>query len=366
MSRWTALAALAGLALACATPLPDKAPTTVSPLTLGAREWRVVDQVVVVTDASGTMYRNETFPEAKALTRSFVSAMPAGNARSRSGHPYEAALIGFGGQDRAGVPLAPFDRSALSAAAARLQVMGDIDGYGGETPYRHVLAGIQDSLAGKEGRAAIVLFSDGLPDDPTQALAAARALSESRAGQICLHAVQTGNDPEGGQNLQELVSQFSCGTVRNASSLRSAAAISDFAHAVFAEQAPAPPPPPPPAPMADACQGTIRLRGITFGFDKATISSDSAVVLDVAVDQLKQCPNIRMRIDGHTDSTGPEEYNLGLSRRRAEAVKDYFVGHGISAMRLTTRGLGESQPIESNATREGRAANRRVELHPIQ
>ena len=106
------------------------------------------------------------------------------------------------------------------------------------------------------------------------------------------------------------------------------------------------------------------MRGINFGFDRANITDDSAVVLDVAVDQLKQCPNITTRIDGYTDSTGPEAYNLGLSERRANAVKRYFVDHGIATNRISTRGLGESNPIASNSTRDGRAQNRRVELTP--
>jgi len=65
---------------------------------------------------------------------------------------------------------------------------------------------------------------------------------------------------------------------------------------------------------------------------------------------------------GYTDSTGPAKYNQGLSERRAKSVYDYFVSKGIAADRLTTKGYGEERPVASNATREGRAKNRRVEL----
>lgn len=136
-----------------------------------------------------------------------------------------------------------------------------------------------------------------------------------------------------------------------------------FESAVFAGTAP--PPAVAPAPMPDMCKGVVRLRGINFGFDKANVTPDSAVVLDVAIDRLKQCPAHRMEIDGYTDSTGPAGYNIGLSQRRAEAVKRYFVSKGIAVGRLTTRGYGEANPIDTNATRAGRAKNRRVELHPI-
>jgi len=354
----TTVILLGALALGCAAvPLPDLSPTSVSPLALGARDRLVADQLIVVTDASGTTYKNQTFPQEKALTRSFVAALPDGS--------YEASLVAFGGTERKGTALASFNRGALSQAAAELSILGDYDGYGGETPYRHVFDEIGQSLADKSGRAAIVLFSDGLPDYPDRARDAAKALSEARGGRICFHAVQTGDDELGTQNLREIAAQFSCGSVRNVSSLESAAAIQEFVHDVVAETtAPPPAPAPAPAPMADACSGVIRLRGISFDFDKAKIDDTSTVVLDIAADQLKQCPNITVRIDGHTDSTGPAEYNLGLSRRRAEAVKRYFVDHGVAPARLSTRGLGETDPIASNSTRDGRAQNRRVELTP--
>jgi OOP family OmpA-OmpF porin len=133
--------------------------------------------------------------------------------------------------------------------------------------------------------------------------------------------------------------------------------------------APPPPPPPPPRPVApapappppDTC-GRIVLRGVNFAFDKSDIDSASAVVLDAAADQLKECPNVNVRVEGHTDSVGTDAYNQGLSERRAEAVRGHLVSRGVSASRLSAVGYGESQPVASNDTAEGRALNRRVEL----
>jgi OOP family OmpA-OmpF porin len=144
--------------------------------------------------------------------------------------------------------------------------------------------------------------------------------------------------------------------------------------ALFAEEpAPAPKPapaPPPPAPKAepapDPCTGVIRLRGVEFEFDSATLTPVSSVVLDAAADSLNQCPNIAVGVEGHTDSIGAEAYNQSLGQRRADSVKDYLAGKGVSAARLTTSSYGESRPIASNDTDEGRALNRRVELHPAQ
>lgn len=131
--------------------------------------------------------------------------------------------------------------------------------------------------------------------------------------------------------------------------------------------APSPPPPPPPPPKKPEpepkeVRERIVLRGVQFDFDSADIRPDAAVVLDEAVRLLNQAPETQVRIEGHTDWTGPEAYNQRLSERRAEAVKRYLVEHGVDADRLETAGYGESRPIASNETREGRALNRRVEL----
>lgn len=120
--------------------------------------------------------------------------------------------------------------------------------------------------------------------------------------------------------------------------------------------APAPPPPPP-----DTC-GRIVLRGVNFAFDKANIDEASAGVLDVAAEQLTNCPRVSVRVDGYTDSVGTDKYNQSLSERRANAVMSHLVDRGVSASRLTATGYGESNPIASNDTAEGRALNRRVEL----
>ena len=69
-----------------------------------------------------------------------------------------------------------------------------------------------------------------------------------------------------------------------------------------------------------------------------------------------------MRVDGYTDSVGTDKYNQGLSERRANAVMSHLVDRGVSASRLTATGYGESNPVASNDTAEGRALNRRVEL----
>jgi OOP family OmpA-OmpF porin len=136
------------------------------------------------------------------------------------------------------------------------------------------------------------------------------------------------------------------------------------------EEAP-PPPPPPPAPAPRAApppppapvEERIVLRGVNFDFDKSDIRPDAAVILDEAASQLNANPGRSVRVEGHTDSVGTDDYNQSLSERRAASVKDYLVEKGVDGSRLTTAGFGESNPIASNDTADGRALNRRVELN---
>jgi OOP family OmpA-OmpF porin len=79
-------------------------------------------------------------------------------------------------------------------------------------------------------------------------------------------------------------------------------------------------------------------------------------------DILTKRPNFNIEVRGYTDSRGNDDYNLGLSQRRADAVRDYLVEKGTPAERLTAVGLGEADPIADNDTEEGRALNRRVAL----
>lgn len=123
---------------------------------------------------------------------------------------------------------------------------------------------------------------------------------------------------------------------------------------------------PAPAPLAAVTEpvpvATLVLEGVNFDFDKAVIRPQDYAKLDQDVDALKAWGDVDVEVAGHTCSIGTEEYNLGLSQRRAEAVRNYLVSKGVPANRLTVRGYGESRPAFSNATREGRAQNRRVEL----
>lgn len=127
---------------------------------------------------------------------------------------------------------------------------------------------------------------------------------------------------------------------------------------------PAAPPPPAPA-AAPAPQKIISLPGVKFVTNSAHLLPVSQATLDGAMQTLKDNPGIDAEVAGYTDNTGKPAYNVKLSQRRAEAVMKYLVDHGIDASRLTAKGYGAADPVASNATKQGRAQNRRVELRII-
>lgn len=101
---------------------------------------------------------------------------------------------------------------------------------------------------------------------------------------------------------------------------------------------------------------------ILFAFSKSDLSDSAQKHLNTLVRILDKYPNTNIEIQGHTDSRGTDEYNMGLSLRRADAVRSYLQSQGINAVRMTTRGFGESAPGYTNDTPEGMAQNRRVEF----
>lgn len=135
------------------------------------------------------------------------------------------------------------------------------------------------------------------------------------------------------------------------------------------EEVVAPPPPcEPPVPgqpvNLDGCKegDTFVLRGVNFEFDKAKLTVNAKQLLDPVADALIARPDIKIEVDGHTDSRGSDAYNQKLSEARAASVMAYLVERGVAADRMTSKGFGESMPVADNATDDGRELNRRVEI----
>lgn len=119
-----------------------------------------------------------------------------------------------------------------------------------------------------------------------------------------------------------------------------------------------PMPTPPPVKVIDKM--TIRAH---FAFDKATLSADDMAELNKAVAFVKKYPGASIRLDGYTDSIGTDKYNMRLSAKRAEAVKNYLIKEaGVDASKITAIPHGKADPVGDNKTKKGRALNRRVEI----
>lgn len=110
----------------------------------------------------------------------------------------------------------------------------------------------------------------------------------------------------------------------------------------------------------------VILDGVEFPSGKATITPSATVVLDKVFGALKTNPEIAVEIRGYTDSVGNYVYNVELSRKRAAAVRTFLIRRGIAANRLVARGFGPENPIATNATKEGRQKNRRIEFSRVE
>lgn len=105
--------------------------------------------------------------------------------------------------------------------------------------------------------------------------------------------------------------------------------------------------------------------GITFATDQSAIQPQFRPTLDQVAQTLAEYPKTMVDVLGHTDSDGSEAYNQALSERRARSVSDYLVSHGVASVRMATTGYGETRPIASNETPDGKAQNRRVEIKVV-
>jgi outer membrane protein OmpA-like peptidoglycan-associated protein len=106
----------------------------------------------------------------------------------------------------------------------------------------------------------------------------------------------------------------------------------------------------------------LTMGDVLFAFDKATLSPEAFRNVDKLADFLRKHPNRSVLIEGHTDSVGSDEYNLNLSEKRADAVKNALVAKGVGEERITPKGYGKKYPVASNNTSDGRQLNRRVEV----
>ncbi len=247
----------------------------------------------------------------------------------------------------------------------------------GGSPMPDAFKAAASDLASTSGNIAVLVLSDGYQLDASPA-PAAQELKEKYGDRLCVYSIWIGGEKEkpGRVTLQKLSNVAGCGFVTDVSKIASQSAMADYVAKVFFNEVEIEPEPldtdgdgvPD---VSDKCPNTPKgakvdkdgcwaYHGVFFDFDESTIKPEFQPLFDNAVFVLNQNPDLTVEIQGHTDDVGTEEYNLELSEKRAQAVKDYLVSQGIDESRLTVKGFGKSNPAEDNDTEEGRAYNRRV------
>lgn len=246
------------------------------------------------------------------------------------------------------------------------------------TPIGWGLEDLQPALSPLRGRIALILITDGGQNIGANPVRIAGDMAREYGDRLCIHVVSLAQSPAE-QSVNTALSQITpdCSVSVTAADLLSEQQLEKFVEDVFFERRVVPAPAKPeepvveeptePAPVPEEKPAVepeiIALQRVHFDFDKSFIKPEYVPVLNCAVSVLEDNPDVEVLIQGHTCNIGTDEYNQGLSERRAQSVKNYLVKHGIAPERLETIGYGESRPRHDNSTPEGRAKNRRVELN---
>ncbi|MDQ1273522.1 MAG: OmpA-OmpF porin, family [Planctomycetota bacterium] len=250
----------------------------------------------------------------------------------------------------------------------------------GCSPAGDAIKDARNLLLTSGGQNAVILVSDGeqLIGSP---LSKAQDLKEMYGDRICLYTIFVGNTAEGEEALRELAREVKCGFSVTVDEIASSDNMVDFVEKVFLTAVPKQVsdidsdgdgvydkddecPDTPKGAIVDS-RGCWVVKGVTFDYKKWDIKEAFNSNLSNIVDILQKNPDMSIRIEGHTDNIGSMKYNIDLSQKRAQAVKNYLVEKGINESRVSVMGFGFKKPIAPNDTEEGRALNRRAEIVPI-
>lgn len=264
-------------------------------------------------------------------------------------------------------PLGPYQQADFQNTIAAVECAS------GGTPLADSLATSIQDLAKAPGNIALVILSDG--EDESNPLVAVEELKLHYGERLCIYSVWVGNpqDAYGKANLQRIAQASECGFATTAEQIATPAGMKQFVQRIFLEPVIKAPdddedgvdntkdkcPDTPKGAIVDA-DGCWSSRDILFDFDSKRIKKVFGPVLNNVVQIMQANPKLQITVEGHTDSTGSAAYNQKLSEERASAVKQTLIQEGVDAARLQDKGFGEGKPVASNATREGRAHNRRV------
>jgi OOP family OmpA-OmpF porin len=305
-----------------------------------------VDNFLVLLDASSTMsektksgrQEDETkLPLARDLIKCMNETIPdiTMNGGMRAFGPYhlEKGLI-YGMID--------YTKAGLNNTVV------SVDKTGGTTPIGDSIQWARKDLQMTTGKTAVILFSDGMNSMTGDPIAEAAGMKQQYGKDICIYTVLLGNDTAGKANMDGIAKAGECGFATDATALLAGNAMTNFVTSVFLAK----------GKMKERVSITLH---VEFDFDKDSVRPEYHSDIMKVANFLKAYPKATAVLEGHTDGEGSEDYNLNLSKKRAKSIKKYLVDKFvIRASRISTRGFGESQPVASNKTKEGRQQNRRV------
>ena len=336
------------------------------------------DNFLVLLDASGSMgekYKGRTkFKTAEQIVSRMNQTIPGAMNLN-------AAVITFGAGFSSDVTgtygPGAYSKEGLESSLGK-------SNYGGYTPIGPAFSSGGVEKASMTGTTAVILVSDGKQNVGMNAAKAAQEVKNRLGDNVCFYTVLVGDDAAGKELMDEIARVGQCGFSTTADTVYSSEGMADFVNSAFCGGEP-----PAPAPVVavigdsdgdgvlddmDKCPNTPKgatvnsdgcwaYQGeIFFDFDKADIKSGAYPILDEALIVYEKNPDLKVEVQGYTDSIGSEEYNLGLSERRAKAVEAYLESKGVNPDAISAKGYGEANPVASNDTKEGRAKNRRVEF----
>jgi len=404
------IGAIGVLLISCAGRQVQTTATAFTPHTFQANQYvSKVDSFVVILDTSSSMSEKYNGQPKAEIAKNFLMAMNQTLPELK----YNGALRTFGHSaylpDRS--TMSVYDVKSYSTAEFGSALKG-VKGPSGDSslPLAKAVTAAGGDLKSTKGPIAVIIVSDGADMDQVP-VAAAKTLKSQFGDRLCIDTVQVGNDPDGKMVLEQIARAGGCGFSTTADRLATSSSLAGFVEGVFLTK---------PAPVAvidsdgdgvpdnkdkcpntpggvkvdvfgcpldadrdgvanylDQCPNTplgatVDARGcwtyaavVLFDINSAEVKSEAYPMLSEAVLIMKKNQDLNVEIDGHTDSTGAAAYNMALSVKRAEAIRDHLVTRGIDPKRLTTKGFGFTKPAASNDTKEGRAKNRRVEFTPI-
>ena len=326
------------------------------PVIASAKECgKKVENFAFFVDYSGSMaMKHSTMNETKiklaqSLLKEMNSYVPALD--------YTSMLATFAPNEVMFGP-ATYDRAAMGDAIDKIRT--DYDIFNRKTPMGEGLSALEMQLKNMADTKAIIMLTDGRSNIGTDPVTEAKDIY-AKYPEMTIHIVSFADDNDGAAVINAIQALKEGSMVVNAADMAPMTTEKFILDILCAPVQPKSAPTPAPEPM----EQVFIFRNLNFDFDKANIKDEMIPAMEQALIFLENAPELIVEIGGHTDSVGSQAYNLKLSERRANAVKNWLVNRGIAPERLHAKGYGEDYPKFDNNTKKGRDLNRRCEVKQL-